>query len=86
MKKYSRKQKFFLFLVSAAIGLGAYFAAYSINEAQMTEWQRKQTVDFTANTGATKFKAQLDAMSVGGLVFCASAIINVVLKKISEKQ
>ena len=86
MKKYSRKQKFLLLLTSSAIGASVYAAAYSLNSAEMTEWQRAQKIDFKANTGATKFKAQIDSLSAGGIAFCLSAAAIIALKKLTEKK
>ena len=45
-----------------------------------------EKIDFQANTGATKFKARIDSLSVAGLAFCASAITIIAIKKITEKK
>ncbi len=74
MKKRSRKEKFAIIAVSTIIGLCAGFVAYSHFNSDMTDWQKSQKIDFSANTGATKFKALVDALSVGGAAFCASSI------------
>lgn len=86
MKRYSRRFKFAVIAVSAAVGVCAYFAAYSAFEADMTEWQRTQKIDFSANTGSTKFKARIDALSVGGAAFCVCAAAAMATKKLFGKQ
>ena len=85
MKKYSKKQKILLIAISALIAICAYFTAYSVFTADMTDWQKNQKIDFQANTGSTKFKARIDSLSVAGLAFCVSAITIIVFKKIREK-
>ncbi len=86
MTKYARGQKLLLFAVAALAGAGAAFAAYRYNESQMTDWQKKQKIDFAANTGATELKSRIDALSVGGITFCAVAILGVAVKKIGERK
>jgi hypothetical protein len=86
MKKYSKKQKILLMSISLIIAICAYFTAYSAFTADMTDWQKNQKIDFQANTGATKFKARIDSLSVAGLAFCASAITIIAIKKITEKK
>ena len=86
MKKYMRRQKLLLFTVAALAGAGATFAAYEYNESQMTDWQKKQKIDLTANTGATELKSRIDALSVGGITFCAVAVAGVAIKKICERK
>ena len=86
MKKYSKKQKILLMSISLVIAICAYFTAYSAFTADMTDWQIKQKIDFQANTGATKFKARIDSLSIAGLAFCVSAITIIAIKKITEKK
>ncbi|MBE6411011.1 MAG: hypothetical protein E7036_00475 [Opitutales bacterium] len=86
MKKYSKKQKILLMSISLVIAICAYFTAYSAFTADMTDWQKKQKIDFQANTGATKFKARIDSLSIAGLAFCVSAITIIAIKKITEKK
>ena len=86
MKKYSKKQKILLMSISLVIAICAYFTSYSAFTADMTDWQKKQKIDFQANTGATKFKARIDSLSIAGLAFCVSAITIIAIKKITEKK
>lgn len=86
MKKYSKKQKILLMSISLVIAICAYFTAYSAFTADMTDWQKKQKIDFQANTGATKFKARIDSLSIAGIAFCVSAITIIAIKKITEKK
>ena len=86
MKKYSKKKKILLMSISLVIAICAYFTAYSAFTADMTDWQKKQKIDFQANTGATKFKARIDSLSIAGLAFCVSAITIIAIKKITEKK
>jgi len=72
--------------ISLVIAICAYFTAYSAFTADMTDWQKKQKIDFQANTGATKFKARIDSLSIAGLAFCVSAITIIAIKKITEKK
>lgn len=86
MKKYTRRQKLLLLAAAALAGAGAAFAAYEYNESQMTDWQKKQKIDPAANTGATELKSRIDALSVGGITFCAVAVAGVAIKKIRERK
>jgi len=80
-KQYSKKQKIITMLVCAAIALAAYFVSYSIFESHMSAWQKAQTMSYQDNTGSTKFKAHIDALSIGGIAFCASAIAIIVVAR-----
>lgn len=72
-KRHSKAAKLALIAVSALAGVLAYFAAYAHFESKLTEWQKSRDIDFQRDTGSTKFKAHIDALSIGGLVFCATA-------------
>ncbi len=75
MKKRSRKEKFAIIATSAILGVCAAMASYSYFLSDLTEWQKSRDIDFSTNTGSTKFKARVDALSVGGATFCVSAIM-----------
>ncbi len=81
MKKYSKKEKLAVFTFSALVGLVVFSGSYYYFCEQLTDWQKSQKIDFSENSGSTKFKARLDSLSIGGLAFCASAITIMALKK-----
>lgn len=86
MKKYSKKQKILLMAISLSVAICTYFVAYSNFSTEMTDWQKNQKIDFKSNTGATKFKARIDSLSMAGLAFGATAILIITIKKITERK
>ena len=81
-KRHSKRIKILLIAVSALVGTLAYFAAYSHFESQLTDWQKSRKIDIQKNTGSTKFKAHIDALSVGGVAFCATAAAAIIAARV----
>ena len=48
--------------------------------------QLEQKIDFDSQSGSTRFKAHVDSLSIGGAVFCASAILISVAVKVSGRK
>ena len=84
--KFSKTKKLFLICASAILGAAAYFTALSYFESKMTPWQLEQKIDFDSQRGSTRFKAHVDSLSIGGAVFCASAILISVAVKVSGRK
>ncbi len=82
MKKYSKKLKLALILLSSLVAGLTYAGAYLYFESQMTPWQRSQKIDFESQSGSTKFKAHVDAASCAGAAFCLTAISGIISYKI----
>ena len=85
-KRYSAKQKFFVLLSSALIGLSAGLFAYVYFASQMTDWQREQSIDFDSQTGATKFRAIINATSAGGIAFGVSAMSIIFAHRLMQRK
>lgn len=85
-KKISKKIKLSILLFSILMGVAGYFCAYAHFESKLTDWQKKQKIDFDAQTGSTKFKAHIDAVTVGGLSLCCSALVLLSAVKIFTKK
>ena len=78
LKRHSKRAKIALIAVSALAGTLAYFAAYARFESKLTDWQKSREIDIQKNTGSTKFKAHIDALTIGGLAFCATSGIIII--------
>lgn len=85
-KSFPVRQKLAMLSLCFAAGLAAYFAAYAYISKDLTQWQREQPIDFDAQTGSTRFKAHVDALTVGGFTFCITAAIVAGASKIRRKK
>lgn len=75
MRKTPVKRKLAALCASALFGLACAGGCYAYELGNMTDWQRAREIDFDKQTGSTKFRALVRAANVGGIAFCASAIL-----------
>ena len=64
--------------INCRFGSSRNFAAYARFESKLTDWQKSREIDIQKNTGSTKFKAHIDALTIGGLAFCATSGIIII--------
>ena len=75
MRKTPVKRKLAVLCASALLGFACAGGYYAYALGNMTDWQRGREIDFDKQTGSTKFLALVRAANVGGIAFCASAIL-----------
>lgn len=85
VKRISKLKKILLLSLGLGVGILSYFTSLSYFQKDLTPWQLEQKIDFDKQTGSTKFKTHIDALSVGGFAFCISTIIATIIVKKTNK-
>ncbi len=86
MKRYPKKLKLLLILVSSIVAGLTYTLVCFHLESQMTPWQRSQIIDFQSQRGTTKLKAHIDAATCAGAAFCLTAVTAIISYKITRRK
>jgi len=82
----NKTQKYIILIASLLIAILAYFVAIHCLYSDLSAWQLSQNVSFEDNTGSTKFAAQINSITIGGLGFIVTAILFLIKFKISKKK
>lgn len=78
--------KVIIFATSFLVGVNMGFASYFYFSKDLSDWQKNQAVDMRNESGLTKAKIYADSFSVGGISFCLSTGILLLVQKFRNKK
>lgn len=86
IRKRFTKQKAFILFVSTVFAANLFFAANFYLSRDLTDEERKETVDFQQETGLHKAKIYFNSLAFAGAGFCGMAVLLLIISKRAQRK
>ncbi len=82
----SKIQKLTVLITGIFLASIGWLFAFTHFYGRLSDWQKSQNIDFTAQTGATKLGVYINSFTVAGIVFIVSTLLGLLYIKYSKKE